>query len=97
MPKTLVIFASHILNDNLKFFINHGYFTDESTDFYIVLNNLDLNIDHLLPTDRPNLYVVNRENHASDFGSWSAVLLKDDKWKQYDYFMLINTSIYYIK
>ncbi len=89
--KTLVIFATHCINTSLTFFLKHGYYASTDTDFYICINNPTLDISSLIkPAD--NLFIVHRENVGLDFGAWSQCLLKNDMYRKYDYFILLNNT-----
>lgn len=89
--KIQVIYVTNVINNSLKFFCKYGYFDSNDIDFYICLNNLDLNIDEII-TEKHNLFIISKENTGLDFGGWSYVLLKDDLYKKYDYYILINGS-----
>jgi len=93
------MYCTHIIDDNIKFFLRHGYFSDEHTDFYICLNG-DFDIDHynkfIKDKNINNLFFIKRENTKLDFGAWSHTLFlkKDNKklYENYDYFIFINSS-----
>lgn len=87
MGKTLCIYALHEYNLNLEYFIKHALVDDPEVDFYFVVNNPTLKLTV------PKGKVVNRENKNFDFGGWSQVLLTDDLYKQYDYFILVNSTV----
>ena len=87
MGRTLCIYALHEYTLNLEYFIKHGLVDDPEVDFYFVVNNPQLKLTV------PKGKVVNRENKNFDFGGWSQILLTDDLYKQYDYFVLINSTV----
>ena len=91
MTKTLVIYCSHLLNDSVKFFIKNGLFQSDQVDFHLCFNNDKIDVKDLLPK-YTNIHITYRENYAGDFGAFSQILLDQDLYKNYDYFVLINAS-----
>ena len=93
--KTLILYATHIIHENLIYFINNGYFNDNDYDFYFIFNcpNLDVKFN----TTNTNIHVVVRENKGMDFGAWSSVLLSEKDGKKlytyYDYFIFLNYTV----
>lgn len=84
--KTLCLYVFHQYTLNVQFFIKHGLFQDPTVDFILIANDPDFKM--VLPCP-----VVVRKNENYDFGAWSEVLLTSDKYKQYDYFILINSTV----
>ena len=97
--KTLVIYWTHELCDNLDFFLNNGYFTDNNHDFYIAYNE-DMDMikyeKYKNDTNLTNLFFYGKPNVGGDFGAWSEVLFKENDGKmlyeQYDYFIFLNNT-----
>lgn len=88
--KILVIYCTHRQTASLDFFLKHGYYESDDTDFYICINDPNLNLNSI--SSSKNLFIVNRENVALDFGGWSQILLTNDLYKSYDYFILLNNT-----
>tara|TARA_B100001057_G_scaffold500170_2_gene613870 strand:- start:5364 stop:6170 length:807 start_codon:yes stop_codon:yes gene_type:complete len=88
--KILVLYVFHEYNDRVKAFIRDNIFEDENIDFLIISN--DKNIKFSVP-DFKNVSVIKRYNVGYDFGGWSEGLLKNEKYRNYDYFMFINSSV----
>jgi hypothetical protein len=93
--KTLIVYATHDISDNLLFFLRHGYIDDEKYDYYFIFNHPTLKVD-ILPKKK-NIFVVNRENINIDFGGWSHVLFMQNNnkylYENYDYFIFINSTV----
>ena len=102
MPKTLVIYTTTNINENLLFFLNHGYIENsDNVDFYICFNNDDaLDIlqwqQNITNNNLHNLYLLKRPNLGYDFGAWIDVIysVKNEKqlWESYDYFIILNST-----
>lgn len=88
MVKILVLYVFHEYNNLVKYFINNAIFKDDNIDFLLIANNKNINYD--CPS-----YVkkIERDNIGHDFGGWSEGLLKDDLYKNYDYFIFVNSSV----
>jgi hypothetical protein len=87
--KTLVLYAFHQFNDRVKYFIDHAIFQSDIFDFIMICNDTSINIsvpDHVT--------VIKRNNIGFDFGAWSEGLLVGDRYKQYDTFIFINSSVF---
>jgi hypothetical protein len=95
--KTVVIYCTHLLRDELKFFLNHGYFQSDDVDFHICFNG-DFNTALYQVRTRElgltNLTFHRRENLGFDFGCWSDLLLDLNLYDKYDYFIFLNSSCY---
>ena len=94
--KTLIIYATHEMSENLLYFCRNGYIDDPKYDFIFVFNNPTLKLEFI--PKKANIKVVNRENIGIDFGGWTHVLhMKDRDGKSlhenYDYFVLVNSTI----
>jgi hypothetical protein len=88
MTKLLVLYVFHIYNDRVHHFINNCIFNDENVDFIIISN--DKNNRFNVPN---NVKCFFRDNIGYDFGGWSDALLSDNLYKNYDYFIFINSSV----
>lgn len=88
MSKILVLYTFHEYNNLVKYFINNAIFKDDNVDFLIISNNKKNIID--CPSYVKILY---RDNIGFDFGGWGEGLLKDDLYKNYDYFIFANSSV----
>ena len=85
--RTLCILALHEYNLNVEFFIKHGLIEDPNVDFYFAVNDPDLQMTV------PGVTVINRKNEGLDFGAWSEVLLTNNLYQRYDYFVLLNSTV----
>jgi hypothetical protein len=86
--KILVLYAFHEYNIRVINFINNAIFKDDNIDFVLISN--DRNINFTCPEYVIKVY---RDNIGFDFGSWSDVLLHDNFYQNYDYFIFSNSSI----
>ncbi|KAL1858187.1 hypothetical protein Daus18300_010069 [Diaporthe australafricana] len=86
---TYVYSESEEARRNLKFFIAHGLHA--AADFVFIFNG-ETDADSLLP-DLPEIRTVRRDNTCYDLGSHGEVLLKDDLWRRYSRFILMNASV----
>lgn len=89
--KILVIYCTHAITPSFKYFIEHGYYDSDNTDFYICVNDPTLDISSVV-TPKTNLFIHNRENIALDFGGWSEILFKNNLYENYDYFIFVNNT-----
>jgi hypothetical protein len=88
IKNTLVLYTFHEFNKNVEYFINNGIFNNDSVDFIIICNNEDIEIKV------PNyVKVINRKNIGYDFGGWSEGLLTNNLYKNYKYFIFVNSSV----
>lgn len=87
---TYVYSESDSAKANIEFFIKHGL--HGGADFIFILNG-QTKIDKIIPSDRPNVRFINRPNTCFDLGAHAEVLLKDDLYKKYKRFILLNASI----
>jgi hypothetical protein len=85
--KTLILYTFHELNERVKYFLKHAIFEDTTTDFLIIINSMNLEID--VPS---YVKIMKRENIGFDFGAWSEGLLQDNLYKSYDRFLFVNSS-----
>ncbi|TVY22045.1 hypothetical protein LARI1_G000095 [Lachnellula arida] len=74
---------------NIEFFIRHGLHA--AADFVFIING-NTDIAAIIP-EGPNIRVVQRENVCYDIGAHAEVLTKDDLYKGYKRFIMLNASI----
>lgn len=86
--KTLVLYVFHQYNDRVQHFIDKCIFYDEKIDFLIIINSLEIDIK--VPE---YVKILKRENIGYDFGGWSDGLLNNDLYKNYGYFIFVNSSV----
>ena len=86
--KTLILYAFHQFNNRVQYFIDNAIFQSELFDFIIICNDPSINIS--VPT---YVTVIKRNNIGYDFGAWSEGLLVGDRYKKYDAFVFINSSV----
>lgn len=91
MSKTLVIYIYHIFNDRVKYFIENALFKNDQVDFVIVQNDVNSSYDDINIPDYVKF--IKRENKGYDFGAWSDILLTNDFYKNYNYYICCNSSI----
>jgi len=85
--KVLVLYVFHEINNRVLTFFDKCIFKDDNVDFLVISNgNKKLNMPEFVK-------VIYRDNKGKDFGGWSEGLLKDDLYKNYDYFIFANSSI----
>jgi len=89
--KTLVLYVFHIYNERVQHFIDKAIFKDDNVDFMIICNNLEINLEKYNIPD----YVIcmKRNNIGFDFGGWSEALITNNFYKNYDYFIFVNSSV----
>ena len=86
--KILVLYVFHIYNDRVKHFINNCIFESDNIDFVLISNNKENVFEY------PSyVKVLVRNNIGYDFGGWSDALLLNDLYKNYEYFLFINSSV----
>lgn len=96
MEKTLIIYVTHTMNENLTFFCNNGYIDNPMYDFIFVFNDPLFKLIFL--PQKKNVRVITRENIGGDFGGWThALFYKDDDGKytyeKYHFFVLLNSTV----
>ncbi|EKD17982.1 hypothetical protein MBM_03754 [Drepanopeziza brunnea f. sp. 'multigermtubi' MB_m1] len=80
--------------DNLKFFLAHGI--HNAADFVFIVNGkteADVAGMILRENKEGNIRVIKRPNDCYDLGGLASVLLNDDLYKGYKYFITMNASI----
>lgn len=90
MPKTLVSYVFHEMNDRVLRFFNDAVFDDTDTDFILIANGRHL---VFTPPAFSNVKVMMRDNIGVDFGGWSDAVLRDNVYQQYDNFIFANSSV----
>jgi len=86
--KTLVLYVFHAYNARVKYFIERAIFKHDDIDFVIVCNSKELVFDC------PDyVEVIKRDNIGYDFGGWTDGLLVGDRYKAYDTFVFVNSSV----
>lgn len=74
---------------NLIFFLAHAL--HGSADFVFIMNG-ESDATELIPKES-NIRIVQRENDCYDLGAYAEVLMKDDLYKDYKRFILMNASL----
>lgn len=96
IPKILIIYCTHNMNSNLKYFMNHGYIDDNNITYIYCFNGLENQsiIDELKKTQtKHNVSFYLRENIGLDFGAWSQIILEKNMYLNYDYFIFLNNTV----
>lgn len=75
--------------DNMKFFIAHAL--HDAADFVFILNG-ETTAKQLIPRE-DNIRVIQRENDCYDMGAYAEVLQKNDLYKKYKRFIMLNASV----
>ncbi|SHO33215.1 Hypothetical protein BQ3484_147 [Cedratvirus A11] len=85
--KILVCYTFHEYNDNVKYFLKHGYVKHDHIDFIFVVNG---RIDNL-----PELpgKTIQRENLGHDFAAWTRAIYEDCNFEKYENFVFVNSSV----
>lgn len=98
MKKTLILYATHEINDNMIFFCRNGYIDDPAYDFVFVFNNPTIQVK--MYPEKSNVRIMTRENKGMDFGAWTEALFSKDPentdnylYEKYDYFVFINSTV----
>jgi hypothetical protein len=88
MEKILVLYVFHEMNIRVQTFFKNCIFKDKNVDFIVIANGYNENLD--LPS---YVKIIRRDNKGLDFGGWSEGLLRDNFYKNYDYFIFVNSSV----
>ncbi|KAI2618687.1 hypothetical protein GGS26DRAFT_350215 [Hypomontagnella submonticulosa] len=75
--------------ENLMFFLSNGLHSN--ADFIFILNGAT-NMAKLIP-NKTNIQVVSRPNDCFTPGAHSEILREDSLWKNYNYFITLDSSI----
>lgn len=87
LPKTLIVYTFHKINDLVRYFLRYGIFESPIYSFLIVIN------DPILYINIPSyVKIINRKNIGFDFGGWSIGLNAINR-ENYNYYILINGSV----
>ena len=86
--KTLILYTFHKKTKYVEYFIKYAIFKHPNIDFLLIVNSKYARI-----TVPDYVNVIYRDNIGYDFGAWSEVLLTQDAYKKYDYFIFANSSI----
>jgi len=93
MHKTLVLYTFNTFNESVYTFIKHGIFEDDNIDFLFICNNLNIENDIHIDIIPKYVTFIKRENTGFDFGAWSVGTLTNNRYKNYDYLIFINSSV----
>lgn len=89
MSKILVSYVFHIYNNRVEYFFNNCIFESSNIDFLIICNDKSINFNF---PSFSNVFVIKRDNIGYDFGGWSDGILTNEIYKNYDYFIFVNSS-----
>lgn len=84
----LILYVFHQYNSRVQFFLDHGLFNHPDYKFLIIAN--DPNVSLTIPS---YVELIRRENKGFDFGGWSDALLANERWRTYDRFLFLNSSV----
>lgn len=87
--RLLVLYVFHQYNERVQHFLDHCIFEDDNTDFLLICNDKHEKIS----LSKKNATIIYRHNVGYDFGGWSDALLSGDLYKQYTYFLFVNSSV----
>ena len=95
--RTAVVFAYHVYDRNVRFFLRAGLDPHPLVDFYIVHNQVERGVEvpnevRQKPLGSSQVTWVKRPNVSNDWGAYAAALKVMD-WPRYDYFLFINSSM----
>ena len=91
IKNTLVLYVFNEYNNRVEHFFKNAIFYDEDVDFIVIVNNLNLKINPgVFPS---NVKFFTRDNIGFDFGGWSDALLTNNLYKNYKYFIFVNSSV----
>ena len=88
--KTLILYVFHEFNNRVQYFIENGIFQSDEYTFLFIINDNECN--HSIYNLPEYVKILKRDNIGFDFGGWSDGLLIGDLYKNYDYFIFINSS-----
>jgi hypothetical protein len=88
MGKILVLYVFHEINERVELFFNKCIFKDDNVDFIVISNGYKENLN--LPS---YVKIIRRNNLGFDFGGWSEAILRDELYKNYEYFIFLNSSV----
>lgn len=91
--RPLILYAYHEsphARENLPFFLDQGLHSN--ADFVFIFNGAS-DLVGLVPTNRSNIRVVQRDNTCFDLGAFGEVLKHDGLWRRYRRFITLNASL----
>lgn len=98
--RTVVIYCTHVINDELEYFMNHGYITSDIIDFYFCFNGSFPIAEYTKRANQlglNNIFFHQRPNVGHDFSGWSEILFQTNPdgveiSQIYDYYIFINST-----
>lgn len=73
--KILILYVTHIYNENYKLFIENGIFKSKNINFIIILNGCDYEENiYKITNEYSNVNILLRKNIGYDFGGWTDAL-----------------------
>jgi len=91
--RKLILYLFHEMNINVEYFLKNGIYEKEDTDFLIIVNDPCIKLDIYDLQNKKNVFILYRKNLGFDFGGWHDGLKENERWKNYDYFMFLNSSV----
>jgi len=89
--KNLILYVFHNINDNVINFIKYAIFDHKEYKFIIIVNSLDIDLSILnIPS---YVEIIIRQNIGYDFAGWNQGLLDNERYKSFDKFLFINSSV----
>ena len=89
--KLLVLYVFHEYNYRVEQFFKKAIFYDKNVDFIIIVNNITLKLQYNAFPSNVTFFI--RDNIGFDFGGWSDALLTNNLYKNYNYFIFVNSSV----
>jgi len=89
--KLLVLYVFHEYNYRVEQFFKKAIFYDKNVDFIIIVNNITLKLQYNAFPSNVKFFI--RDNIGFDFGGWSDALLTNNLYKNYNYFIFVNSSV----
>jgi hypothetical protein len=86
----LISYIFHKFNERVLHFINNCIFFDPDIDFLIICNDKSKNYDNYFPNF---VTIIYRDNIGFDFGGWSEGILMNERYKKYNKFIFLNSSV----
>ena len=91
IKNTLVLYVFNEYNNRVEHFFSNAIFNDKNVDFIIIINDLNLKLQYNIFPSNVKFFI--RENIGYDFGGWSDALLTNNLYKNYKYFIFVNSSV----
>jgi len=89
--KLLVLYVFHEYNNRVAQFFQKAIFYDKNVDFIVIVNDLKLKLQYSAFPSNVKFFI--RDNIGFDFGGWSDALLTNNLYKNYKYFIFVNSSV----